>query len=67
MDIYANIVKYMRQCRDEGRLPLKTRVVADAMDLNIYQARKYLENLTSAQVVYQIKKGRGCSTLWSLK
>ncbi|EAM1080880.1 regulator [Salmonella enterica] len=66
-DSFDHIVTAMRSRLDADTCePLKTRDIADATGLTIYQARTYLEQLHTAGVVGKVNIGKGVPGLWRL-
>ncbi|MGP3592743.1 FaeA/PapI family transcriptional regulator [Vagococcus sp. WN89Y] len=63
---YIKIIQYLLKQKGVNMLQIKTRDVADAVELTIYQARQYLIHLNKAGVVERVTQGRGRSTLWQL-
>uniref|UniRef100_UPI0021BDFFB5 FaeA/PapI family transcriptional regulator n=1 Tax=Salmonella enterica TaxID=28901 RepID=UPI0021BDFFB5 len=47
-------------------IPVRTRSIADAAGLTIYQARAYLVTLEDAGVVEKMNAGKGVSGRWLL-
>ncbi|EBH8586343.1 faeA-like family protein [Salmonella enterica subsp. enterica serovar Abony] len=47
-------------------IPVRTRSIADAAGLTIYQARAYLVTLEGAGVVEKMNAGKGVSGRWRL-
>ncbi|EEM2041215.1 faeA-like family protein [Salmonella enterica subsp. enterica serovar Kentucky] len=47
-------------------IPVRTRSIADAAGLTIYQARAYLVTLEGAGVVEKMNVGKGVSGRWRL-
>ncbi|EBV2108359.1 regulator [Salmonella enterica subsp. enterica serovar Typhimurium] len=54
-----------RQNMDDGA-PVKTRDIADAAGLSIYQVRLYLEQLQDVGVLEKVNAGKGVPGLWRL-
>ncbi|ENR6343873.1 faeA-like family protein [Escherichia coli] len=50
-----------------GKENFRTREIADAVGLTIYQTRLYLEALQSLGVVEKINSGKGVPGLWELR
>ncbi|MCD3100464.1 FaeA/PapI family transcriptional regulator, partial [Salmonella enterica] len=46
--------------------PVKTRDIADAAGLSIYQVRSYLEQLRAVGVLEKVNAGKGAPGLWRL-
>ncbi|ECG8516353.1 regulator [Salmonella enterica subsp. salamae] len=63
---YVKIMRYLLKKRGRDPQPVKTREIADAAELSIYQARQHLEYLSAAGIVCRISSGRGKSSLWHL-
>ncbi|HHU1818854.1 TPA: FaeA/PapI family transcriptional regulator [Escherichia coli] len=67
-DIYKVIVEFMtHQKFSGGKESFRTREIADAVGLTIYQTRLYLEALQSLGVVEKINSGKGVPGLWELR
>ncbi|EHJ4986717.1 faeA-like family protein [Salmonella enterica] len=66
-DACDKILSFM-QSQANGRIniPVRTRSIADAAGLTIYQARAYLVTLEDAGVVEKMKAGKGVSGRWRL-
>nr|WP_256129488.1 FaeA/PapI family transcriptional regulator [Escherichia coli] len=61
------MVEYMMYQKNSGeKETFRTREVADAVGLTIYQTRLYLEVLQSLGVVEKINSGKGVPGLWRL-
>ncbi|EHY3137799.1 regulator [Escherichia coli] len=58
------IVSFLLEKRKCSNEPVKTRDVADAFGLTIYQARQQLEYLSQFGVVKRGALGKGRPTLW---
>ncbi|HCM1960405.1 TPA: transcriptional regulator PefI [Salmonella enterica subsp. houtenae serovar 43:z4,z23:-] len=54
-----------RQSAHDGA-PVKTRDIADAAGLSIYQVRSYLEQLRAVGVLEKVNGGKGVPGLWRL-
>ncbi|CRF66541.1 FaeA-like protein [Salmonella enterica subsp. enterica serovar Typhi] len=66
-DVYKEIVDFMNyQMNTKGVESFRTRKIADAIGLTIYQARVYLEALQSLGIVEKINAGKGVSGVWRL-
>lgn len=63
---YIKIIQYLLKQKGVNMLQIKTRDVADAVELTIYQARQHLIHLNKAGIVERVTQGRGRSTLWQL-
>lgn len=67
-DIYKEIVEYIVYQKNSGeKETFRTREIADAVGLTIYQARLHLETLQSLGVVEKINSGKGVPGLWELR
>lgn len=66
-DACDKILSFM-QSQANGRIniPVRTRSIADAAGLTIYQARAYLVTLEGAGVVEKMNAGKGVSGRWRL-
>ncbi|EAZ4459968.1 FaeA/PapI family transcriptional regulator [Salmonella enterica] len=66
-DTCDRILSFM-QSQANGRIniPVRTRSIADAAGLTIYQARAYLVTLEDAGVVEKTNSGKGVPGLWCL-
>ncbi|HGX4296995.1 TPA: FaeA/PapI family transcriptional regulator [Escherichia coli] len=61
------IIAFMKSREiDEDGISLRTRDIADATNLTIYQARTYLETLRVLGVVEKVNGGKGTPGLWRL-
>ncbi|HFI2807497.1 TPA: FaeA/PapI family transcriptional regulator [Escherichia coli] len=65
-DIYKEIVEYMKM-NSGTKKTFRTREVADAVGLTIYQTRLHLEALQSFGVVVKINSGKGVPGVWGLQ
>ena len=67
-DVYKEIVEYMAYQKSSGtKETFRTREVADAVGLTIYQTRLHLEALQSLDVVEKINSGKGVPGIWRLR
>lgn len=67
-DVYKEIVGFMaHQKNSKGKETFRTREVADAVGLTIYQTRLHLEALQSLDVVEKINSGKGVPGIWRLR
>ena len=67
-DVYKEIVEYMAYQKSSGTKEIfRTREVADAVGLTIYQTRLHLEALQSFGVVEKINSGKGVPGVWGLQ
>lgn len=67
-DVYKEIVGFMTyQKNSKGKDTFRTREVADAVGLTIYQIRLHLEALQSLDVVEKINSGKGVPGIWRLR
>ncbi|EIM4159790.1 faeA-like family protein [Salmonella enterica subsp. enterica serovar Newport] len=66
-DACDKILSFM-QSQANGRIniPVRTRSIADAAGLTIYQARAYLVTLEGAGVAEKMNAGKGVSGRWRL-
>ncbi|EFA4889282.1 faeA-like family protein [Escherichia coli] len=55
------------QKNSKGKETFRTREVADAVGLTIYQTRLHLEALQSLDVVEKINSGKGVPGIWRLR
>ncbi|EPV1051209.1 FaeA/PapI family transcriptional regulator [Salmonella enterica subsp. enterica serovar Newport] len=63
-----NIVAFMRtRVAAEGAVVLRSREIADATGLTIYQVHFWLMSLRTAGVVEKVNAGRGRPGVWVLK
>lgn len=60
------IVSFLLNRKKHTDSPVKTREIADAIDLTIYQARQQMEYLNQFGVVERVTSGKGRATLWRL-
>ncbi|HEI6731327.1 TPA: hypothetical protein SJ159_004605 [Yersinia enterocolitica] len=58
------IMSFLLNKRKINSEPVKTREIADAIGLTIYQARQQLEYLQKYGLVERVALGRGRSALW---
>lgn len=65
-EIYKEIVEYMKMSSG-AKKTFRTREVADAVGLTIYQTRLHLEALQSFGVVEKINSGKGVPGVWGLQ
>ncbi|EHE5996039.1 faeA-like family protein [Salmonella enterica] len=66
-DTCDRILSFMQsQAKDRINMPVRTRIIADAAGLTIYQARAYLVTLEDAGVVEKMNAGKGVSGRWRL-
>ncbi|EBS3610391.1 TPA: faeA-like family protein [Salmonella enterica] len=66
-DACDRILSFMQsQAKDRINMPVRTRIIADAAGLTIYQARSYLEILQGTGVVEKTNSGKGVPGLWRL-
>ncbi|HGE5896442.1 TPA: FaeA/PapI family transcriptional regulator [Escherichia coli] len=66
-DVCEAIIAFMKSRGiDEDGISLRTRDIADATDLTIYQVRTYLENLRAFGRVEKVNGGKGTPGLWRL-
>lgn len=65
-DIYKEIVEYMKM-NSGTKKTFRTREVADAVGLTIYQTRLHLEALRLLDVVEKINSGKGVPGIWRLR
>ncbi|WP_274540465.1 FaeA/PapI family transcriptional regulator [Escherichia coli] len=65
-EIYKEIVEYMKM-NSGTKKTFRTREVADAVGLTIYQTRLHLEALQSFGVVEKINSGKGVPGAWGLQ
>ncbi|CAD5837175.1 FaeA/PapI family transcriptional regulator [Escherichia coli] len=65
-EIYKEIVEYMKM-NSGTKKTFRTREVADAVGLTIYQTRLHLEALQSFGVVEKINSGKGVPGVWGLQ
>ncbi|HFV9619797.1 TPA: FaeA/PapI family transcriptional regulator [Salmonella enterica subsp. enterica serovar Muenchen] len=66
-DTCDRILSFM-QSQTKGRInmPVRTRSIADAAGLTIYQARSYLEILQGTGLVEKTNSGKGVPGQWRL-
>ncbi|EGK3351329.1 transcriptional regulator PefI [Salmonella enterica] len=64
--IITNIISIIRERQSADDAPVKTRDIADAVGLNIYQVRSYLEQLRDVGVLEKVNAGKGAPGLWRL-
>ncbi|HBR2043242.1 TPA: hypothetical protein L9M98_004686 [Klebsiella pneumoniae] len=63
---YLKILKIFANKKSEKIYHLRTRDIADAAELTIYQARQRLEYLNGIGMVESVASGKGKSTIWKL-
>ena len=67
-DVYKEIVEYMAYQKSSGtKETFRTREVAEAVGLTIYQTRLHLEALQSLDVVEKMNSGKGVPGIWRLR
>lgn len=67
-DVYKEIISFISCQKNERKVEfLKTREIADAIGLTIYQTRSCLEVLCSLGIVEKINTGKGVSGVWGLR
>ncbi|ECE8688913.1 TPA_asm: regulator [Salmonella enterica subsp. enterica serovar Enteritidis] len=64
--IITNIISIIRERQSADDAPVKTRDIADAVGLSIYQVRSYLEQLRDVGVLEKVNAGKGVPGLWRL-
>ncbi|EBQ5842053.1 regulator [Salmonella enterica subsp. enterica serovar Brandenburg] len=64
--IITNIISIIRERQSADDAPVKTRDIADAVGLSIYQVRSYLEQLRDVGVLEKVNAGKGAPGLWRL-
>ncbi len=64
--IITNIISIIRERQSADNAPVKTRDIADAAGLSIYQVRSYLEQLRAVGVLEKVNAGKGVPGLWRL-
>ncbi|WP_371867117.1 FaeA/PapI family transcriptional regulator [Escherichia albertii] len=66
-DVHKEIVDFMMYQMDtRGKESFRTREIADAVGLTIYQALFYLKTLQLFGVVEKVNTGKGVSGVWRL-
>ncbi|MDY1736304.1 FaeA/PapI family transcriptional regulator [Escherichia coli] len=66
-DIDKRIVDFLNQQKKySSREVFRTREIADAVGLTIYQVRGHLERLRSTCVLEKVNSGRGVPGQWKL-
>lgn len=65
VDIYDAILRYMSEKNATVR-PLKTREIADGINMSVYSARHYLRELSDRNLVEADGKGKGQVIRWYL-
>ncbi|EBH8769139.1 faeA-like family protein [Salmonella enterica] len=66
-DVCDRILSFMQsQAKDGINISVRTRLIADAAGLTIYQVRPCLEILQEAGVVEKMNAGKGVPGLWRL-
>lgn len=63
---YCIIIRFLLSRKKYTDTPAKTREIADAAGLTIYQARQQMEYLYHSGVVERVTSGRGRAALWRL-
>ncbi|EBG2418911.1 transcriptional regulator PefI [Salmonella enterica subsp. enterica serovar Saintpaul] len=64
--IITNIISIIRERQSADDAPVKTRDIADAVGLSIYQVRSYLEQLRDVGALEKVNAGKGAPGLWRL-
>ncbi|HCB5058434.1 TPA: transcriptional regulator PefI [Salmonella enterica subsp. enterica serovar Paratyphi C] len=65
--IITHIISIIRECQSaHDGAPVKTRDIADAAGLSIYQVRSYLEQLRTVGGLEKVNAGKGVPGLWRL-
>ncbi|EKF5700061.1 transcriptional regulator PefI [Salmonella enterica subsp. enterica serovar Newport] len=64
--IITNIISIIRERQSADDAPVKTRDIADAVGLSIYQVRSYLEQLRDVGVLEKVNVEKGVPGLWRL-
>ncbi|AIN12325.1 regulator [Salmonella enterica] len=64
--IITNIISIIRERQSADNAPVKTRDIADAAGLSIYQVRSYLEQLRAVGMLEKVNAGKGVPGLWRL-
>nr|WP_015059608.1 transcriptional regulator PefI [Salmonella enterica]AFC60968.1 putative regulatory protein [Salmonella enterica subsp. enterica serovar Enteritidis] len=64
--IITHIISIIRERQSADDAPVKTRDIADAAGLSIYQVRSYLEQLRAVGMLEKVNAGKGVPGLWRL-